>query len=30
VVSGDKLIGIVSRGDIVNAVAEGHLIIRPW
>jgi len=30
VVQGDKLIGIVSRGDIVNAVAEGHLIIRPW
>lgn len=30
VVSGDKLVGIVSRGDIVNAVAEGHLIIRPW
>ena len=30
VVQGDKLIGIVSRGDIVHAVAEGHLIIRPW
>ena len=30
VVHGDKLIGIVSRGDIVHAVAEGHLIIRPW
>ncbi len=30
VVSGDKLVGIVSRGDIVHAVAQGHLIIRPW
>jgi len=30
VVNGDRLIGIVSRGDIVHAVAEGHLIIRPW
>lgn len=30
VVSGDKLVGIVCRGDIVNAVAEGFLIIRPW
>lgn len=26
----DKLVGIVSRADIVRAVAEGHLIIRPW
>ncbi|HLZ60892.1 MAG TPA: CBS domain-containing protein [Ktedonosporobacter sp.] len=26
----DKLIGIVSRADIVHAVAQGHLIIRPW
>jgi CBS domain-containing protein len=26
----DKLIGIVSRSDIVRAVAQGHLIIRPW
>jgi CBS domain-containing protein len=25
-----KLVGIVSRADIVNAVAQGHLIIRPW
>lgn len=30
VVSGDKLVGIVSRADIVHAVAQGHLIIRPW
>ncbi len=30
VVDGDKLIGIVSRGDIVHAVAQGHLIIRQW
>ena len=30
VVSGEKLIGIVSRGDIVHAVAQGHLIIRQW
>src|SRR5579884_2282510 len=26
----DKLVGIVSRADIVRAVAEGNLIIRPW
>jgi CBS domain-containing protein len=26
----DKLVGIVSRADIVRAVAQGHLIIRPW
>jgi CBS domain-containing protein len=25
-----KLIGIVSRADIVHAVAQGHLIIRQW
>ncbi len=25
-----KLVGIVSRADIVNAVAQGHLTIRPW
>ncbi len=25
-----KLVGIVCRGDIVNAVAQGHLIIRHW
>jgi len=30
VVSEGKLTGIVSRGDIVRAVAEGHLIIRQW
>jgi len=26
----DKLVGIVSRADIVRAVAQGNLIIRPW
>ena len=30
VVHDDKLVGIVSRADIVHAVAQGHLIIRPW
>lgn len=30
VVSNGKLVGIVSRADIVHAVAQGHLIIRPW
>ena len=30
VVRQDKLVGIVSRGDIVHAVALGHLIIRQW
>ena len=30
VVDNGKLVGIVSRGDIVHAVAQGHLIIRPW
>jgi CBS domain-containing protein len=25
-----RLVGIVSRGDIVHAVALGHLIIRQW
>jgi CBS domain-containing protein len=30
VVCEGKLTGIVSRGDIVRAVAEGHLIIRQW
>ncbi|HET9921701.1 MAG TPA: CBS domain-containing protein [Ktedonobacteraceae bacterium] len=30
VVTDGKLVGIVSRADIVHAVAEGHLIIRPW
>ena len=25
-----KLVGIVCRADIVNAVAQGHLIIRHW
>ncbi|HLI08310.1 MAG TPA: CBS domain-containing protein [Ktedonobacteraceae bacterium] len=30
VVKDGKLVGIVSRADIVHAVAEGHLIIRAW
>ena len=30
VVVSDKLVGIVSRADIVHAVAQGHLIIREW
>lgn len=30
VVSEGRLVGIVSRADIVHAVAQGHLIIRPW
>ena len=30
VVKDGKLVGIVSRADIVHAVAQGHLIIRPW
>lgn len=30
VVRDDKLVGIVSRADIVRAVAQGNLIIRPW
>jgi CBS domain-containing protein len=30
VVQDGKLVGIVSRADIVRAVAQGHLIIRPW
>ncbi len=30
VVHNGKLVGIVSRADIVHAVAQGHLIIRPW
>jgi len=30
VVSDGKLVGIVSRADIVHAVAQGHLIIREW
>ena len=25
-----KLVGIVSRADIVHAVAQGYLVIRPW
>lgn len=30
VVSEGKLAGIVSRADIVYAVAQGHLILRSW
>jgi CBS domain-containing protein len=30
VVCNGKLAGIVSRADIVHAVAQGHLIIRSW
>lgn len=30
VVRDGKLVGIVSRADIVHAVAQGNLIIRPW
>ena len=30
VVNDGRLVGIVSRADIVRAVAQGHLIIRPW
>ena len=30
VVTSGKIVGIVSRADIVNAVAQGHLIIRQW
>jgi len=30
VVRDGKLVGIVSRADIVHAVAQGYLIIRQW
>ncbi len=30
VVCQGKVVGIVSRADIVHAVAQGHLIIRQW
>jgi CBS domain-containing protein len=30
VVCGSKITGIVSRADIVQAVAQGHLILRSW
>jgi CBS domain-containing protein len=30
VLANGRLVGVVSRADIVAAVAEGHLIIRQW
>ncbi|MBV9615626.1 MAG: CBS domain-containing protein [Ktedonobacteraceae bacterium] len=30
VVQNGKLTGIVSRADIVHAVAQGHIVIRQW
>ncbi|HEY1348389.1 MAG TPA: CBS domain-containing protein [Ktedonobacteraceae bacterium] len=30
VVQAGRVVGIVSRADIVQAVAQGHLIIRQW
>jgi CBS domain-containing protein len=30
VLTNGRLVGLVSRADIVAAVAEGHLIIRQW
>lgn len=30
VLTDSRLVGLVSRADIVAAVADGHLIIRPW
>jgi CBS domain-containing protein len=30
VVQNGRVIGIVSRADIVQAVALGHLVIRQW
>ncbi len=30
VVRNGKLVGIVSRADIVHAVAQGHLMLRDW
>ncbi len=30
VVRNGKLVGIVSRADIVHAVAQGHVILRQW
>ncbi len=30
VLAGGRLVGVVSRADIVAAVAEGHLVIRQW
>jgi len=30
VMQNGKLVGIVCRADIVQAVAQGHLIIRHW
>jgi len=30
VVSNGRVVGIVSRADIVQAVAQGHLVLRQW
>ena len=30
VLKNGQVVGIVSRADIVHAVAQGHLILRPW
>lgn len=30
VVRNGKIIGIVSRADIVHAVAQGHIVLRQW
>ena len=30
VITNGRLVGVVSRADIVAAVADGHLIIRQW
>jgi len=30
VVRGGKVVGIVSRADIVDAIAQGHIVVRDW